>query len=83
MMPANAKVESAFFALISKNHKENLGNSLLDETIGKIELSGLCGGEAGFEGVAEGHELIDFGYDAVLFGEGWERKFNGGQAPST
>ena len=53
MMPANAKVESAFFALISKNHKENLGNSLLDETIGKIELSGLGGGEAGFEGVAD------------------------------
>ena len=29
-------------------------------------------GEAGLEAVAEGHEFIDFGDDAALFGERWE-----------
>jgi|GEM_PF-3365362 len=33
---------------------------------------GLGGGELGFELVAQGHQLIDLGYDAVLFGERWE-----------
>ena len=33
-------------------------------------LAGCLGlGELGFEVIAEGHELIDFGHDAVLFGE--------------
>ena len=31
---------------------------------------GLGGGELGFQLVAEGHEFIHFGDDAVLFGEG-------------
>jgi hypothetical protein len=35
---------------------------------------GLGGGELGFYLVAEGHEFIHFGDDAVLFGEGWEGK---------
>ena len=30
---------------------------------------GLGGGELGFEAVAEGHQLVDFSDDAVLFGE--------------
>ncbi len=30
---------------------------------------GLGGGELGFWLVAEGHEFIDFGDDAVLFGD--------------
>ena len=33
---------------------------------------GLGGGELGFEAVAEGHQLVDLGDDAVLLGEGWE-----------
>ena len=34
----------------------------------------LRGGEARFQLVAQGHQLIDLGDDAVLFGEG--RKWN-------
>ena len=30
---------------------------------------GLGGGELGFEAVAEGHQLVDLGDDAVLFGD--------------
>lgn len=58
--------------VLSKNHKENLGKSLLYETIDKIQLSGLGGGEARFELIAQRHQSIDFGDDAVLFGEGWK-----------
>ena len=36
---------------------------------------GLGGGELCFQPVAEGHQFIDFGDDAVLFFEGWERDF--------
>ena len=32
----------------------------------------MGGGELGFELVAQGHEFIDFGDYAALFGEGWE-----------
>ena len=37
--------------------------------VGQTALGGLGVGEAGLEGVAEGHELVDFGDDAVLFGQ--------------
>ena len=37
---------------------------------GGVELPGR--GEPGLEGVAEGHQRVNFGDDAVLFGEGWE-----------
>ena len=30
----------------------------------------ICGTDASFHPIAEGHELIDLGNDAVLFGEG-------------
>ena len=45
------------------------GESLLDQGAGQlfVELAGL--GQASFELVAEGHELIYFGDDAVLFGK--------------
>ena len=35
-------------------------------------VSGLGGCELRFQPVAEGHQLIHFGNDVVLFGEGWE-----------
>ena len=34
---------------------------------------GLGGGELRFKPVAQGHEFIDFGDDAILFGERWDR----------
>ena len=43
---------------------------ILDEAVGEVELGGLGGGEARFELVAQCHQLIDFGDDAVLFGGG-------------
>ena len=46
----------------------------MSEAVGEIQLGGLGGSENGFELVAKGHQLIDFGDDAVLFGEGWERE---------
>ena len=33
-------------------------------------------GEARFQPVAQGHQFIDFGDDAVLLGEGWEGNRN-------
>ena len=39
---------------------------------------GLGGGELGFQAVAEGHQLIHFGDDAVLLGEGGQRDGVGG-----
>ena len=44
------------------------------EQFGDQGFGDLAGGEfgvaeLGFEGVAQGHELIDFGDDALLFGE--------------
>jgi len=38
---------------------------------------GLGAGEVGFQLVAEGHEFIDFGDDAVLFGKRRQRKREG------
>ena len=35
---------------------------------------GLGGGELRFQPVAQGHQLVRFGDDALLFGEGWERE---------
>ena len=32
----------------------------------------LTGGQARFQTVAKGHQFIDLGDDAVLFGEGWK-----------
>ena len=52
---------------------EFLSNDLLDEAVGEVELGGLGGGEARFELVAQHHQLIDLGDDAVLFGKGWKR----------
>ena len=36
-----------------------------------MDLGGLGILDAGLEGVAEGHEFIDFGYYAVLFENWW------------
>ena len=33
--------------------------------------SGVGGGEGGRQPIAEGHEGIDLGHDAMLFGERW------------
>ena len=33
---------------------------------------GLGGGELRFQPVAQGHQFVDFGDDAVLFGERWK-----------
>ena len=39
---------------------------------------GLGGvGEAGFDLLAQRHEFIDFGDNAVLFGEGWHSNRDG------
>ena len=40
----------------------------------KSTAFGVGGGELRVELVAEGHQLIDLGDDALLFGEGWESK---------
>ena len=45
-----------------------------DQRGGEALLPGAGLGEVGLEAVAEGHQFVDFGDDAVLFGEGWERE---------
>ena len=47
----------------------------VEEGVEEVARGGLGGGELGFEAVAEGHKLFDFGDDAVLFGEGWNWDF--------
>lgn len=42
-------------------------DGLLDDGVGEVELGGLGIGEARLEGVAQSHEFVDFGDDAVLF----------------
>lgn len=54
-----------------------LGDRLLDDRVGKAGLSGLDIVDARLERVTDGHEFVDFGNDAVLFGKGrqsnWKR----------
>jgi len=40
-------------------------------------------GEAGFQRVHQGHQFVHFRHDPALFGEGWERDFDGFQSAST
>ena len=46
----------------------------LGKSVGEVELGGLGALQARFEATAKGHQLIDFGDDAVLFGEWWENE---------
>lgn len=50
-----------------------LRDGLLDDSVGEVDLGGFGVGEARLEGVAQGHEFVDLGDDAVLFGKRWER----------
>jgi hypothetical protein len=43
-------------------------NGLLDDGVGEVELGGLRVGETRLKDVAQGHQFIDFGDDAVLLG---------------
>ena len=45
-----------------------LGQGFGEEGVAEVAGVGLGGGELGFQLVAEGHQLFDFGDDAVLFG---------------
>ena len=45
----------------------------VDEAVGEMELGGLGALQARFEAVAQGHQFIDFGDDAALFG-GWRER---------
>ncbi len=47
-------------------------DGLFDDGVGEVGLGGLGVFDPRLEGVAQGHEFIDFGDDAVLFGEGWQ-----------
>lgn len=63
-------------------HPEKLASSLktlLDKAVGKFELGFLGMGEVHLELVAQCHQLIYSGEDAVLFGEGRERYFDSTQ----
>jgi hypothetical protein len=46
------------------------GDELGDEGVGELAGQVLGVTEGGFEGVAELHELVDLGDDALLLGEG-------------
>ena len=52
---------------------ETSGRQLADDRVEESRGSGAGGGELRFQQVREGHQLIHFGHDPALFGEGWER----------
>jgi hypothetical protein len=57
-------------------HKKvpSLGScQFLNSSLHKLFWIGARGGELRFQFVHQGHELIDFGHDAMLFGKGRER----------
>ena len=56
------------FAILSR--RERLG----EQRVEQAAAGGGGGGEACLQPVAERHQRIDLGDDAVLFGEGWEGK---------
>ena len=58
---------SIFFCLLGQGFSEER----VEEGVG----FGLGGGELGFQLVAEGHQFIHFGDDAVLFGESGKGKW--------
>ena len=45
---------------------------LVEECFEEAGAGGVGGGEGRLQPVAEGHEGVDLGHNAVLFGEGWE-----------
>jgi hypothetical protein len=47
------------------------GGGKIDDGVGEINLDGLGGLEPGLEGVAQGHQFVDFGDNAVLLLERW------------
>ena len=49
-------------------------DGLRDEGVGEVELSGLGIAETGSELVAQRHQFIDFGDDAVLLWQGRQRE---------
>jgi hypothetical protein len=44
-----------------------LSDDLLDDGVGEVDLRGSGGLYARLEGIAQGHEFVDLGDDAVLF----------------
>ncbi len=50
------------------------GKGLVQEGVEEAVAGFVAVGKAGFQAVAQGHQFIDLGDDAVLFGEGWEGK---------
>src|ERR1017187_5734379 len=54
------------------------GNCRLEQVFEEAAGLGLGGGESGFQAVAEGHQIIDFGDDAVLLGEWGKGQRHGG-----
>jgi hypothetical protein len=45
---------------------------LVEEGFEEVAAGGVGGGEAGLQAVEQGHQGVDLGDDAVLFGERWE-----------
>jgi hypothetical protein len=45
---------------------------LVEEGFEEVVAGGVGGGEAGLQAVEQGHQGVDLGDDAVLFGERWE-----------
>ena len=50
------------------------GREFGDEGGEEVGGDGAPGGELGFQGVHQGHQLLHFGHDPALFGEGREGK---------
>lgn len=56
----------------SNSGNELGGNELADNGFEQVRGDSLRGGQLRLQPVHEGHQLIDFGYYATLFSEGWD-----------
>jgi len=53
-------------------HERSGGGEFGDEGGEEVRGGGAGGGELRFQGVHQGHQLLHFGHDPSLFGEGWQ-----------
>ena len=63
---SSSRVSSICFFILSDEFGDEGGE--------EVRGGGAGGGELRFQRVHQGHQLLHFGHDPALFGEGWEQK---------
>ena len=70
-LPAPTPIKPGWADLASSRHRLAI-QRFVQQGFKKAGAGGSGSGEAGFQLIAESHQGVDFGHDAVLFGEGGE-----------